>query len=461
MAKVVSKPYLHFVGRNSTEVTGSATLIRYLGYTILVDYGARQTSDDKEDYVINSKRNRAIRPKEIDMVVLTHIHLDHSGMIPRLVKEGMDCPIYIPVGSKGLLTLLWNDSVKIFNQDERAFGRQPIYSQEDVTEALKHVVELSSDIKHEVDECVSITYYNAQHVIRAKQVLIELNDGVNTKKVGFTGDWSMRSQNFYVKPLYPLPQVDVLVAEATYGDTKRRTKLKDRNKDIEKIITALDETKGDILIPTFSLDRMQNVLTLLYQIDKKHPIYKRILVDSPLGVAISREWWNAIDVNVPLWTDVFMWDKVTWLRDFSDTLYFRTINRDCLILAGGGFLQGGRARYWAKELMPDKDNTIMFCGYSSPDSIAGKIKSGEERIKIDGKTINNEAKTISLLSFSSHADYDDLLRYYTDVQYNKICLVHAQNDSKLKFARTLEKKLSKANRTSRVVTPEYNTKIFF
>ena len=99
MAKVVSKPYLHFVGRNSTEVTGSATLIRYLGYTILVDYGARQTSDDKEDYVINSKRNRAIRPKEIDMVVLTHIHLDHSGMIPRLVKEGMDCPIYIPVGS--------------------------------------------------------------------------------------------------------------------------------------------------------------------------------------------------------------------------------------------------------------------------------------------------------------------------------------------------------------------------
>ena len=91
---------------------------------------------------------------------------------------------------------------------------------------------------------------------------------------------------------------------------------------------------------SFSLDRMQNVLTLLYQIDKKHPIYKRILVDSPLGVAISREWWNAIDVNVPLWTDVFMWDKVTWLRDFSDTLYFRTINRDCLILAGGGFLQG-------------------------------------------------------------------------------------------------------------------------
>lgn len=459
MAKAIMHPYIKFIGRNSTEVTGSCTLVRFLDQTILVDYGARQSSNDEEDYLINKKRHKDIKPKNITAIIVTHSHIDHTGLIPMLVKDGMNCPIYIPKGSKGILTLMWNDCVKIYNQEYERLDRQPLYIQEDVDKALALIHEVEIHDKCIITDNISFTYYNAQHIVKSRQVLLELNNGVNVKKIGFTGDWSNKSNTYYLNKFESLPQVDVLVAEATYANNKRTHKLKDRTKDIDKIKTAIQNNKGKILIPTFSLDRLQNILTTLYEIYDGHiPI--KILIDSPLGKSVSNEWSNIIDENRALWDEVTSWSNTYWTKDFKDTLAFSKINEPMLICGSGGMLSGGRATYWAKELLGSSKNTIMFCGYATPESTAGKIKNGTlKEIKIDKTTVKNKAQIVILNSFSSHADYNELLDYYTNIEYNKICLVHSNQDDKITFAKELRKKLSKANRTSRVIATNFETKV--
>lgn len=463
MTKKSTKPCIKFIGHNATEVTGSANLVKFLDYELLVDYGLRQTSNDVEDYKINSKRHKDIKPKNLNAIILTHSHIDHSGLIPALFKEGANCPVYVPIGCKKILTFLWQDTTHIFTKDYERFERPIIYTQNDVDLALSHIVECELHKEIKVNEYISFTYYNARHVVRSCQVYMELNDGVGIKKIGFTGDFSIKSPSFYLDDVDYLPFVDALVGECTYSNKTRVHKLRDRNKDIEKLKYSIDKaltSKGKILIPVFSMDRLQNILTTLYTIyDGKPPI--PILVDTPLGKNICSIWRYVIDKNFDLWEEVYECPYIRWTTDFKDSIAYSKIDEPMLVIAGGGFLNGGRATFWSQELLPHKKHNLVFCGYSSPESVAGMIKSGAlKEVKIDGKIIKNNARITILNSFSSHADYEELMEYYTKVKYNKLVLVHSNFDDKISFSKELANRLSKANRTSRVIASNIDTKIF-
>jgi len=462
MTKSIKNPYVKFIGSNSTEVTGSCSLVRFQDKTILVDYGLRQTSDDEEDYKINSKRHKDIKPKQLDAIIITHIHQDHQGLIPSLFKDGANCPIYMPKDCKKLATLMWQDCTHIYQKDFEKYNRKPIYTQSDVDMALSHVIECDLNIPISICNSISFTYYNAQHIVRACQVYMELNDGVNVKKIGFTGDISNSTNTYYLDYIQPLPQVDILVGECTYSNNTRLNKSRDRLKDREKIDMAIKQaldTKGKVLIPVFSLDRLQTILTTLYDMyEGKSPI--KILIDTPLGKSICSVWEYMIDNNKDLWHNVYNWNDCLWTSDFKDTVHWSKINEPMLVIGGGGMLSGGRATYWIKELLGSKKNRIVFCGYSTPESTAGKIKSGKlQEIKIDGKKIPNKAPITILNSFSSHMDYEQLLSYYTQLNYTKICLVHSEQDSKIAFANELKKRLSKSDKTSKVIATNFETKV--
>ena len=461
--KTLKRGYIEFIGSNTEEVTGSAALIRFLNYAILVDYGMRQSAKDTEDYLINSKRHKDLKPKKLDAVILTHAHLDHSGLIPALFKDGCDCPIYVAKGTKKLLTLMWQDCVKIFGNDLEKYDRTPLYDQADVDNALSHIVECEIAQTISINEYISIKMINAQHIVKARQVLISLSDGNLTKKIGFTGDWSAKKESYWLDDRQNIDVCDVLVAETTYGVRGRLHKSRDRKTDINKLKTAVQyaiDNKSKIIIPTFSLHRLQTMLAVLYETyGREAPI--RILVDSPLGHNISNIWEYLIDKDQELWQQIKEWENIYWISDFKDSIHFNALKEPMLVLCGGAFLQGGRATYWVKENLSHKDNYIVFCGFSTPDSPAGQIKSGKlKEIKIDGKTVKNKAKILTLNSFSSHADRKDLLDYYTQiVQYNKICLVHGEQKSKLEFERELKEALSKANRTSKVVIAQKDGRV--
>lgn len=455
--------YIQFVGHNSTDVTGSCNLIKFINYTVLVDVGGVQTNDTKADYVCNSTLHKDIKPRNLTAIILSHQHIDHTLQAPLIYQKGANCPCYISKGSKGLLTLMWQDSVKIFNQEYEKLGRKPIYSQEDVDNALAHIVECDLHDNIKINDNISFELYNAQHITKATQILLKLNNGVNTKTIGFTGDISNK-ERYYLTDFEPLPRVDILVGECTYSNNKRLHKCKDRNKDMEKLdveIKSALQSKGKVLIPTFASNRLQEILTTLYTMyNGKSPI--KIIVCTPLGKSISDIWDRLIDKNQELWHNVYNWKDVRWVDNYKDMVSYSQIDEPMLVIASGGFLSGGTAVYWTKLLLNNKKNHLVFCGYSSEESIAGQIKSGKiQEIKIDGVKVHNNAHTTTLNSFSSHMDYEQLLDYYTTINYNKICLVHSEQDSKIEFAKELRRRLSKVDKCSKVVSTNYETKINF
>lgn len=459
--KVLKKGYIEFCGHNATEVTGSANLVRFKQYHVLVDYGMRQTSNDEADYIANLKRHKSIKPKKLDAIILTHAHIDHSGLIPKLYAEGANCPLFIPNGTKGLLTLMWQDSEKIFLQDQEKFGRAPLYIQDDIDKALSHVVECDIYDREKINDDIYFTYINAQHIVGARQVFMELICSTKSYRIGFTGDISNYKYRYWLEDRDTLPTCEIVVGECTYANSKRVHKTKDRENDLNKIDTAVQyalEHKSKVIMPTFSLNRLQDVIAMLYEhYDGKPPI--KILIDTPLGMSICRIWGGLIDRDFNLWKDICEWEDVYYIDDFKDSVHFSKVKEPMLILAGGGMLSGGRARYWCKECLPEKDNYIVFTGYSTPESPAGQIKSGVLReIKLDGKLIRCSAKTITLNSLSSHCDYNELMDYYRTLKYEKLYLVHGNQDDKLQFAQELKDHLSKDSKTCKVIATANETK---
>ena len=254
---------------------------------------------------------------------------------------------------------------------------------------------------------------------------------------------------------------DIIVGECTYSNSKRIHKSRDRQTDLNKIDNAIAyalEHKSKVILPTFSLNRLQDVLAMLYEhFDGKSPI--KILVDSPLGKSICGIWSNLIDRDFNLWNNIREWKDVYMIEDFKDSVHFSKVQEPMLILAGGGMLSGGRARFWCKECLPNKDNYIIFTGYSTPESPAGQIKSGKiKELKLDGVNIKVKAKSVSLNSLSSHCDYQELLDYYSTLRYNKLYLVHSSQEDKMQFANDLRAKLVKQNKTCKVIATTNDTK---
>ena len=462
--KTLKKPYVEFVGNSAVDVTGSAYLCRFLNYHILIDYGLVQTSNPDTDHTTNIKRHKNIKPKKIDYIILTHCHTDHCGLIPRLYKEGCDAKLYIPKGSKGLLTIMLQDSAKIFHQEEQRSGKTPIYTQDDIDRTLNHVIEVDFRNPFVINEHISFEYYRAQHIVKAAQIRLKLTDGITTKYVGFTGDISDYKSRYCLDGLMPLKTCHLLVGESTYGDSTRLHKERDRQTDINKLRTAITnakEHKSHIIIPTFSLNRLQDLMAILYDMDLEEALDIPIYIDSPLGSQITREWKNLIDNSSGFWESVEKSNLFNWVSDFEETQRLVKSKKPMLVLAGGGMLTGGKAVYWCKENLSNPYNYIIFSGFATPESIAGQLKNGKlKEIKIDGKKCKNNARIMSLNSLSSHADFKHLIEYYTRVEYNKIVLVHGEESAKTCLAKALKNELSKVNRTSRVAIGTKDMKVY-
>jgi len=468
------KSYIKSLGHSTDDVTGSCFLLNYLGDKVLIDCGLRQSSDEIDDYKENIKTLKSIKAKELKAVVTGELHQDHIGLIPALFAKGFNGIVYITKNRKDIMRLMWYDGLKIQTQNKERLGKKsdvsfnPYYSEEDIERCLSHIVEVDFLTPTKITNEISFEYYSANHIVNSAQIVFTLDDGINKRRILYGCDLGNPDRIYpYIDEFQPVSKCDVAIVESTYAAETKTNNKKHRQKDIEKLQSIINQVQdnncGRIIIPTFSLQRSQDLLTILYEtFHNDKDFHLKIVYDAVLGNKISDIWENVIPKNQELWNKVWSWDAIEKVTSWEDSVVWQNTQTPFIVLASGGFLVG-RSTAYIQKFLSDKNTYICFCGYSGDEtSIAYKIKHSKQfpTIQIDKVKIKNNARIIELHSFSSHIDCVNMLKYYSDIQCTKIYLVHGQMERRIKFKPMLEEEMSKKNKSTRVVIMTNDTKIF-
>ena len=457
--KGTSRPYVQFLGNSAIDVAGSVNLLRFKRYCLLLDCGLAQGFDIMTTYKLNREQVKKVKAKYIDYICLSHLHIDHTGLVPALFAKGCHAHIYVPLGSTPFLKLLWEDSLKIHLQDcqklqnKHGIKASPLFNQEDIEKALDKVIEIPYNHQYQINEDITMTYYPAGHILHSAQVYLEFKEGNIIKRVGYTGDINPKPQP-YTEPIESLPFCNLLIGESTYNVPTRPDKARDRAKDVEKIQSVVEQFDR-ILVPCFSLQRTQVMLRLLYRLAVDHDC--QIYLDSPLASKFCAMWANDEEGD---WQEIISVVKV--IDSYEQSLALQQSNEHCIILSASGFLNGGRIMNHLKTALDKPTTCIIFCGFAGENNLASQIKAGQKEVNIDGTVVKNRANIVELRSFSSHASYEELMQYYgEDTRYDKLALHHGNFEPKVTFANTLQNNLIAQGKSSRVIAVNADSKIYF
>ena len=471
--KEKKKLKVNFIGKNAYDVTGSSVLIETDDYNILIEYGLHQGNSVSKEYKINVQKPKGLSIKKIDYIFINHLHTDHVGNIPFLYKHGCQAKIIAPKGSRAILEALLKDSAHIMFKDSELLTKQlnrnidPIYAEIDVNNALKHLIEYETEEKIRINNDIEFCYQPSGHIINSYSLELWITQGNIVKKIVYTSDLGNISvPQFYTNNFKPIKQANLVIGEATYAKKEKKITKKDRIKDTEKIKSVIEQfcgdLKGKVLFPTFSLHRTQTMITVLYDIFKKDENFKtKIIIASPLANTLCDIFINELKGEQrKQFEEVMNWKNVIQVREFQDLEYYLNLDEPMIFLASAGFCQAGYSKAICASLLPHSNNCIVVCGYAMPDTLIWKIKNGTNKyLSIDGIVYKNKCSCVCLKSFSSHMNHDDLLKYYSDFQAEKICIVHSEMNEKIKFCKELQDEISKKNHSSRVICVNKDTSI--
>lgn len=454
---------IYFVGENAKQVTGSATLVKTQDVQFLVDFGLAQGNSLRKDFDVNSKIPKEIKAKKIDYVFITHTNADHFAKLPLLSKNGFAGKVIVPSGNKEIIKRMLLDSSYIIERDANYLGREPFYNKQDVYSIVRLIEEYDFGKGHKLDNFVSFNFLHAGHILNSAQIEVDVKNGMNKKKILFTGD--LGNISFYkpfVERLQPCRKANIVVGECTYSREDRSVKPYQRDKDIEKLKTIIRQTTesgGNVFIPSFSLDRTQTLLYILYEILGENSKHK-VIVDSPLSVDMTNMYPGLItNGQAGKMKKILQWDSLILCKDHKEHELIKRDGRSKIILSSSGMMTAGRSVSWAERILPDKNSEIVFVGFAVEGSLASKIKDKKQKsVTINGKRVKTKCGVTILNSFSSHMQYEDLLRYYTSIGgAESIYLVHGNMDDKIAFSRTLQDKIHNNNKTTNVVCVNKST----
>ena len=418
-----------------------------------------------KQYYINSERF-PFDPKNIDYVFACHCHTDHIGKIPRLYKYGCKGKFIMPKNSKSIAETLMVDSSNIMKGEahwlSKRFNRsyKPLYEKQDVARTFEFYREYPIGQRIVLSPGVSFRFISSGHILNSAQLELWLTYRGKTKKIVYTSDLgNLHIEKHYICKFEPAEKCNILIGESTYGAEDRIASMKIRKSETERMKSAIERSGfygGKVLIPVFANDRCQNILTLLYEMYGEDKLFNiPIIVDTPLGIKICDSYTSQLKgANAVLWNKVCHWKNVHFASELEDSLFWRTYQGSLIVLASSGMLDKGRAKEWCKKLLPDSRNAIIFCGYSTPDTVAYAVKSGLKSVKIDRQLFPNRAKIEDLHSFTSHMQKDDLLKYYSKMDCEKIVLCHGEPPSKEALCSDLKERISKLNKTTNVIVAE-------
>lgn len=438
------------------EVTGSKHLITAPdGTKILLDCGLLQGSNSEE-----ANRHFGFNPKEIDVLVISHAHIDHSGNIPNLVKQGFRGKILTTAATIDVLSIMLADSARIqeddaeyINKKRKAEGRkpiQPLYTLEDVEMALKMFHAIRMKEHYQWNENISFYFTDAGHILGSACISIDIKVKNETRRIFFSGDVG-RYNDRILKAPDDFPQADVILLESTYGN-----RLHDITEDAEqKLLDAVMKTcinqQGKLIIPAFSLGRTQEIVYALDRMRTEGKLPKvKVYVDSPLSTSATKimrrhtEYFNE-DILEYMRTDPdpFAFPNLKYTPTIQES---KTINEDegpAIIIAASGMMDAGRIKHHLAKYIGNPNNTLLIVGYCEPSTIGGKLLDGAKEIKIYGKEFEVNAAVEVITSYSAHADYEELIKFINCQDPKKVkslYLVHGTIEAQEYFADKLRER---------------------
>lgn len=430
-----------------------------------------------ENYKANSAILNRIKSKSIEMIIVGHLHCDHVSLIPMLFARGnTQARIIVPKDSTSILREMWYDCCYINQRDVETLNRRndksytPLYTENEVEQALSHVEEIEVGNIVTLDENISIRYTPAGHILCSCQTEVFINGGSHTRKILFTSDLGntmIEDRKVFVEPFQKVNSANIVLGECTYGRRKGSMSKKDIELDRLKMKTVIDQYCVDnhkrVLIPTFSLDRMPFIIWELYQIFGNEESFKiPILVDSPLANRLLDCYSSILEGDKKEKFDEMMaWRNIRRVITPEDSKAAISDSSPKVILASSGMLTAGRSLKWVQSILPREEDCILFVGYAGGDTLAGKIKNCREQktININGKPFKNKCQIVDLHSYSSHMQRKDLINYYKGINTEKIYLVHGDNQARMELKEDLEKELEKCLKSTRVMIVNKGTKI--
>lgn len=423
------------------EVTGSKYLIEDEDVKILVDCGLFQGN---KEITQHNWEPLPIDPQLIDAIILTHAHIDHTGYIPVLVKNGFKGKIYCSKATYALCEILLMDSGSL--QEAHSTNRTPLYTVRDVEYSLQFFQTVTYDTVFMLGKFLHITLVSSHHILGASFVII--SDG--KQKLTFSGDLG-RPHSLIMRPTPHLKQTDFLVLESTYGN--RLHNESDPLKDLSIIVNETINKGGILIIPAFAVGRTQTILYCLYQLKKKNIIPDiPIFLDSPMAIRVTDLLCQFNDEHTlgSLCKAVSETAIATMSVEASKRLDYS--DGPSIIIAGSGMANGGRVLYHLKYFISDPKSTIAFVGFQAKGSTGDLLVNGAKEIKIFDQwhTVNATIKTLD--AFSAHADYKEIIEWlgYFEQAPKKIFLTHGQRDA----TQSLKKKIEGRFDCS-VVIPQY------
>lgn len=464
---------IRFVGNNSQDVTGSCIWIKTPHRQILLECGLYQAAGKTLDMYNVNNAPFEFKAKEIDYVFINHTHIDHCGLLPLLYKRGTHAKTIVPHKNIAISGILLRDSAKVASADAYELSRQynrdyaPLYTNDDVSTALAHMMEYPFDNIITLDEYVKFRFVPSGHIFGAAQLELWITEGYQTKKILYTSDLgNTHIKKPFTSAFKPVKKANIVIGESTYGADDVIARQKMRNKDIEKIRHAITEVckenRSKVLIPVFANSRTQEMLMLLYEMYSNDPSFRiPILVDTPMGINVCNAYAELLDgPEKEKWSKVMNWHYVKFMSDAMESRAWQTSKGPAIILATSGMMTHGRARSWCRTLLPHNNDMILFCGFAIEDSLAAIIKNGKaKKIKLSGEWIPNRCKILNLRSFSSHMQRDSLIQYYSSIECEKIYLVHGEKSAKQMLCNEVSQALSQKDSTAKCICVSKNYEI--
>ncbi|XZF15451.1 MBL fold metallo-hydrolase RNA specificity domain-containing protein [Chitinophagaceae bacterium MMS25-I14] len=439
-------------------VTGSKHIVHINpDKKILLDCGMFQGLG-KDTLKLNSEWG--FEPSEISYVIISHAHIDHTGLLPKLVKDGYSGPIYCTPPTADLTEIMLLDSARIqegdvahINRMRKKEGREPVealYTEEDAKAVfpLLHTIPYNQPFR--IDDDIELLYTDCGHLLGSAAVNLKLQEHGREVRLTFSGDVG-RYRDMILRSPDVFPQADYIIMESTYGDKLHEMPQPAGEMLLKEIVHACLEKRGKLIIPAFSVGRTQEILYLLNRLEEERRLPPvNYYVDSPLSTEATRVikehpecFNNAVQQLLKKDEDVFDFRGLSYTSSVEESIHLNDIKEPCVIISASGMAEAGRVKHHIAHNISDTRNTILIVGYCEPQSLGGRLRAGAEQVSIYGTHYDVKAQVRVIESLSAHGDYEDLCQWLAcqdPHQIRKLFLVHGEYEVQVNFRERLIRK---------------------